>query len=189
MQAAHAGPLCRLICLLPALVLAAFAEAAALDSGSPDALVRQLGSKSFSERAAASKALEELGEAALPALQKAADSADAEVRRQAALLVETIENRLADRARAMIKALVGRGRAEESLAEGGDRSLTAAAASSPQGPRRSHHPDEIPQGKLPILPGTIGASIFRCKPWEGEPCRRDCRAISAAQIAISALTE
>jgi hypothetical protein len=46
-------------------------------------LVQQLGSDSFEEREAASKALERIGEAALPALRRATGSDDAEIRRRA----------------------------------------------------------------------------------------------------------
>jgi hypothetical protein len=46
-------------------------------------LVKRLGSDSFEEREAASKALERVGEPALPALRQAIGSEDAEVRRRA----------------------------------------------------------------------------------------------------------
>jgi uncharacterized protein (TIGR03067 family) len=51
------------------------------------ALVRQLGDDSYSKREAASKVLGALGAPALPALRRAAASADPEVRRRAARLV------------------------------------------------------------------------------------------------------
>jgi HEAT repeat protein len=83
-----------------------------------DELVRQLGSKKFSEREAAGRALEKLGEAALPALQKAAQGADPEVRRRAAALIETIRER--QRTANLIRALKdpdehARARAENEL--------------------------------------------------------------------------
>src|SRR5262245_45034999 len=54
-----------------------------------DRLIRQLGSDRFKEREAAAKALEELGEPALPALKRAAtDSPDVEVRRRAEALLK-----------------------------------------------------------------------------------------------------
>jgi uncharacterized protein (TIGR03067 family) len=57
-------------------------------SPATDRLIRQLGSRKFREREAASKALAKIGEPALDALRKAAsDNADAEVRRRAAQLV------------------------------------------------------------------------------------------------------
>ncbi|GBD36844.1 hypothetical protein HRbin36_01972 [bacterium HR36] len=59
-------------------------------------LIRQLGAPSFAEREKASQALEAIGEAALPALQEAAEkSDDLEVKRRAADLVRVIEARLA----------------------------------------------------------------------------------------------
>src|SRR5690349_6895172 len=60
-----------------------------------DRLIQQLGSDSFAEREAASKALDAVGESALEALQKAArEDRDAEVRRRAKGLVELLEARL-----------------------------------------------------------------------------------------------
>jgi len=55
--------------------------------------IQQLGSDSFAERNAASKALDEIGEPALEALREAMKSRDAEVRRRATALVATIEAR------------------------------------------------------------------------------------------------
>src|SRR5262245_34858558 len=54
------------------------------------ALVRQLGSESFNEREAAGKALEAVGERALPALRLAVGSPDPEVRRRADDLIHAI---------------------------------------------------------------------------------------------------
>jgi WD40 repeat protein len=58
------------------------------------ALVVQLGSKRFREREAAGKALAEIGEPALDALQPALKSADIDVRHRAEELVKTISGRL-----------------------------------------------------------------------------------------------
>jgi WD40 repeat protein len=67
------------------------------DQGRVDRLVRQLGSPRFEEREEASKALERLGEPALPALRKAAsESSDAEVRRRARFLVQALDRRLTE---------------------------------------------------------------------------------------------
>ncbi|MCS7161128.1 MAG: hypothetical protein RMJ19_11715, partial [Gemmatales bacterium] len=58
-------------------------------------LIAQLGAPTFQEREQASKALEAIGEAALPALKEAAEkSTDAEVKRRASDLVRTLENKL-----------------------------------------------------------------------------------------------
>jgi WD40 repeat protein len=73
---------------------------------SPDIerLIKQLGSRKFREREAASKALEKVGEAALPALRNAAkDDPDAEVRRRADLLMQAIHARLQPRWVAALK--------------------------------------------------------------------------------------
>ncbi len=60
-----------------------------------DRLIRQLGSPAFAEREAAHKALESIGPRALVSLHRAnARSEDAEVRRRAAALVETLEERM-----------------------------------------------------------------------------------------------
>lgn len=58
-------------------------------------LIKQLGSDGFTEREAASKRLEDIGEPAFEDLQKVAiDSADAEVRRRAKMLIQAILPRL-----------------------------------------------------------------------------------------------
>src|SRR5262249_26245961 len=58
-------------------------------------LIKQLGSDNFAEREAASKALEAIGEPALEALKKAAtESVDAEVRRRAKQMVQSVEAKL-----------------------------------------------------------------------------------------------
>ncbi len=60
----------------------------------PESLVVHLASRSFAEREAATKALEVLGTAALPALQKAiAENPDPEVQLRAAGLIERIQKR------------------------------------------------------------------------------------------------
>ena len=86
---------------LAASVLAAHAsdekKPAAVDA---ERLVQQLGASKHAEREAASKALEALGVAALPALREAAKSSDAEIRRRAGVLIIKAE-RLAEAAAAM----------------------------------------------------------------------------------------
>jgi hypothetical protein len=57
-------------------------------------LVRQLGHAKFATREAASKELESLGAAALPALREATASDHAEIRRRAGALIATITHRL-----------------------------------------------------------------------------------------------
>lgn len=57
----------------------------------PDQLAVRLGADSFADREAATKALEALGSAALPALRKAVTSDDPETRRRAIALLEKIE--------------------------------------------------------------------------------------------------
>jgi WD40 repeat protein len=67
------------------------------DQGRIDRLVRQLGNPRFEEREGASRALERIGEPALPALRQAvAESADAEVRRRARLLVRALDRSLTE---------------------------------------------------------------------------------------------
>jgi HEAT repeat protein len=57
-------------------------------------LVKQLGSENFAERQAASKALDTIGELALPALYEAIETEDVEIRRRAAKLLQRINSRL-----------------------------------------------------------------------------------------------
>jgi hypothetical protein len=59
-----------------------------------DDWIQRLGGHTFAEREAADKALDDLGEVALPALRKACTSTDAEIRRRAARLTDKIEKRL-----------------------------------------------------------------------------------------------
>jgi hypothetical protein len=61
-------------------------------------LIRQLGADTFAEREKAQKALEAIGEAALPALKEAAEkSQDIEIKRRASDLVRVIEAQIAAR--------------------------------------------------------------------------------------------
>jgi hypothetical protein len=60
-----------------------------------DRLIAQLTHQKYAERVAAMKALEAKGEAALPALRKAAEKGDLELQRRATLVIELIETRLA----------------------------------------------------------------------------------------------
>src|SRR5947209_6850965 len=83
--------------LAASLVLAAALLSVRGADPSPDevaALVRQLGSDSFEEREAAGRLLSAAGKAGLPALRRARDGDDAEVRRRAAELVRDIEKRV-----------------------------------------------------------------------------------------------
>jgi hypothetical protein len=70
-------------------------------------LIKQLGSDSYAEREAASKALEAAGEVALPALEKAVNHPDIEIRRRAARLREAVRSRLEAEALAAVKRLGG----------------------------------------------------------------------------------
>jgi hypothetical protein len=85
---------------LAALLAAAEAQQLGNDRGdSPDArraaaLVAQLGSPRYDEREAATRALDALGGAALGPLRQALAGGDAEIRRRARLLIQTIERRL-----------------------------------------------------------------------------------------------
>lgn len=78
--------------LLPAILLLPLAATAA-DPAPPsiDKLVEQLGSRSYAERERATRALRERGPAALPALRKAAQGTDEEVRRRAETLIPGLE--------------------------------------------------------------------------------------------------
>ncbi len=85
--------------LLAALVLgtAAGVVPAAKDKPTRDEVARliaRLGSKKYTERQAAARALDALGAVALPDLTRAAASPDAEIRRQAKTLVKKISKRL-----------------------------------------------------------------------------------------------
>lgn len=67
----------------------------AADAAEIARLIHQLGSDDFTEREAASNALDALGETALPALRKAQDNSDLEIRRRAAHLVKVLTERRA----------------------------------------------------------------------------------------------
>ena len=60
----------------------------------PGDLVQQLGSKSFAAREQATRALDAMGAAALPALRQAAGSRNLEIRRRAAGLLRNVERRV-----------------------------------------------------------------------------------------------
>ncbi len=60
------------------------------DTAQIERLIRQLGSERFAEREAAGKALDAIGEPALPALRKAQGSSDLEIRRRVAALLKSI---------------------------------------------------------------------------------------------------
>jgi hypothetical protein len=79
---------------LGATVAAALLLCSSLAAADPVSLVARLGSPRSGERDTAARDLEALGAAALPRLRQARQSDDAEVRRRARLLVQTIERRL-----------------------------------------------------------------------------------------------
>ena len=66
----------------------------ALDHRQIDHLVRRLGSDNFSEREAASNALDAIGEPAWDALRRAQQNDDAEIRRRAAGIMQRMRIRL-----------------------------------------------------------------------------------------------
>lgn len=83
---------------LALLVAAAAYPAEATHEVTPERvaqLIKRLGSNQFRERAAATRALDSLGEAALDALKQAACSDDLETRQRATELIQAIEFRLA----------------------------------------------------------------------------------------------
>jgi hypothetical protein len=91
---------------LAAFFLAGVTYAAEPDRVRIERLIKQLGSEKFSEREAASKALEEAGEDALPALRNAKDNRDPEVRRRAVALAKAIIRRLRAQAEIAPKPLM-----------------------------------------------------------------------------------
>jgi hypothetical protein len=97
-------------CLSLGVAVACWSSCAAeSDADKIDRLIRQLGSDKFAEREAAGKALMAVGTPALDALRKAArDSDDPEVRRQAALIADTIGAGMYERALAAVKGVGGR---------------------------------------------------------------------------------
>src|SRR5262245_37942850 len=84
---------CCAVPFLAALLLYLPATWAADKNKTPsvDDLIARLSSCKYAERQAADRALESLGVAALPALEKAARGADAETRRRAEILIQRIE--------------------------------------------------------------------------------------------------
>ncbi len=82
---------------IAALVLFATMAAAPSDVRDPTALVAKLGSAEPAERAAASESLKALGRVAVPALQHAMKADDADVRKRASALWETIQRDLMTR--------------------------------------------------------------------------------------------
>src|SRR5205085_8054353 len=85
---------CAILPAVTAALLLVGAPGAAEAPADVEQLVARLGSPAYRERAAATRALDALGEAALDALHRAAKSADPEARRRAGELVERIELRL-----------------------------------------------------------------------------------------------
>src|SRR4051812_35652924 len=75
--------------LIALLLVAAIVRAD--DPPSIDKLIEQLGSPSFPTRERATKQLKERGVAALPALRKAMESKDEEVRKRAETLIPAME--------------------------------------------------------------------------------------------------
>jgi WD40 repeat protein len=86
--------LCTLFLLCLAALLPAAAPPAEPSPAELARLIRQLGDDDFEAREAATARLKEIGEPALPVLQKALASNDAEVRRRAETIVAAIEDRL-----------------------------------------------------------------------------------------------
>jgi hypothetical protein len=103
----------RLASLSTLLLATLAARAAEPDAGKIDRLIRQLGSEKFREREAATKALQEIGGPALPALWKAFHTSDdPEVRLRADRLVEAI----CCRGQATVRALGGEIQEDEDAA-------------------------------------------------------------------------
>jgi hypothetical protein len=73
------------------ILLLGIGPLALADNPSPEQLIRQLADKNFKVRQAAAKAIQALGPAALPALRKAKDHPDPEVRRRIALWIPKFE--------------------------------------------------------------------------------------------------
>jgi hypothetical protein len=106
-----------LVVLLIIAALALWAVEPGASEGDSDRaarLIGRLGSDEFTEREAASKALDELGEKALPALRVAARSEDAEVRLRATVLIREIEGR---RPRGPGELILGTWRGTEAAAD------------------------------------------------------------------------
>ena len=77
--------------MMAACLLTIGALLVAADEPDPAGWVRRLGSDRFAERVEATRALERLGKAALPALRAAKDSRDPKVRVRVAALLETLD--------------------------------------------------------------------------------------------------
>src|SRR5205807_2514656 len=110
-----------------ALLLAAGMTASPLpaDPARVPEFIRGLGSPNFAERQAAARALDEVGEPALPALRQAAkDGPDEETRRRAGQLVQAIEARVY----APLRQYQGHAAAVWSLAFSPDGTLLASAS-------------------------------------------------------------
>jgi hypothetical protein len=98
-----------LAAVLAALFLFSLWSFAQTDEQTLERLIQQLGRNRFFEREAATKALNAMGEPALGALRRAAQSSnDAETRRRARDLIFTIEKRIAERDRARVAGLIRR---------------------------------------------------------------------------------
>ena len=83
------------------------ADSPTADPTAIDRFIRDLASDDFDVREAASKALKEWGEAALPALHEALESRDAEVSRRARDVIEAIDGPLEEKASALVKKCKG----------------------------------------------------------------------------------
>jgi hypothetical protein len=93
---------------LSAFVLVSVGYAAEPDAARIERLIKQLGSEKFSERDAASKALEDIGKAALPALEKTSNNGDLELRLRAKAISEAVVQRLRRGLPADIRRLGGK---------------------------------------------------------------------------------
>jgi hypothetical protein len=90
--------ICTTVLLLTAWTLAAPPSGHEVDQAHIDKLIKQLGSRKFNDRAAASRELDKIGEPALKALETATHSHDAEVRSRAETLVKAIQERVENKA-------------------------------------------------------------------------------------------
>src|SRR5262245_5524581 len=83
-------------CVALLLLMLPFVRAVAVADGDTEVerLIKQLGSDEFGERETATKRLQEIGDPALGALDKAATRADAEVRRRAEYILDKLHPEL-----------------------------------------------------------------------------------------------